>query len=44
MVGRLFLVTRVIRRIDWKRETRYEQYRDDYGVANVSPNTGSTAI
>lgn len=37
-------VKRVIRRIDWKRGTRYEQYRDDYGVNNVSPNTGSTRL
>jgi len=37
-------VKRVIRRIDWKRGTRYEQYRDDYSVNNVSPNTGSTRL
>ena len=37
-------IRRVIRRIDWKKGTRYEQYRDDYSVANVSPNTGSTRL
>jgi len=37
-------IRRVIRRIDWVKGTRYEQYRDDYGVENVSPNTGSTRL
>ena len=37
-------IRRVIRRIDWIKGTRYEQYRDDYGVDNVSPNTGSTRL
>ena len=37
-------IRRVIRRIDWNKGTRYEQYRDDYSVNNVSPNTGSTRL
>ena len=37
-------IRRVIRRIDWIKGTRYEQYRDDYSVFNVSPNTGSTRL
>ena len=37
-------IRRVIRRIDWVKGTRYEQYRDDYSVYNVSPNTGSTRL
>ena len=37
-------IRRVIRRIDWVKGTRYEQYRDDYSVNNVSPNTGSTRL
>ena len=37
-------IRRVIRRIDWVKGTRYEQYRDDYSVDNVSPTTGSTRL
>ena len=37
-------IRRVIRRLDWTKGTRYEQYRDDYSVYNVSPNTGSTRL
>jgi len=37
-------VRRVIRRIDWVKGTRYEQYRDDYSVSNPAPNTGSTRL
>ena len=37
-------IRRVIRRIDWVKGTRYEQYRDDYSVENVSPITGSTRL
>ena len=37
-------IKRVIRRINWKRGTRYEQYRDDYSVNNVSPTTGATRL
>lgn len=37
-------IRRVIRRVDWVKGTRYEQYRDDYSVFNVSPNTGSTRL
>ena len=28
-------IRRVIRRIDWIKGTRYEQYRDDYSVLNI---------
>ena len=37
-------IRRVIRRIDWVKGTRYEMYRDDYSVSNVSPITGSTRL
>lgn len=37
-------IRRVIRRVEWTKGTRYEQYRDDYSVYNVSPNTGSTRL
>lgn len=37
-------IKRVIRRINWVKGTRYDQYRDDYSVNNVSPNTGSTRL
>jgi len=37
-------IRRVIRRIDWVKGTRFEQYRDDYSVFNVSPITGSTRL
>ena len=37
-------IRRVIRRIDWVKGTRYEQYRDDYSVYNPSPITGSTQL
>ena len=37
-------IKRVIRRINWIKGTRYDQYRDDYSVNNVSPNTGSTRL
>ena len=37
-------IKRVIRRINWVKGTRYDQYRDDYSVTNVSPNTGSTRL
>ena len=37
-------IRRVIRRIDWKKGARFEQYRDDYSVFNVSPNTSSTRL
>ena len=31
-------------RIDWVKGTRYEMYRDNYSVFNVSPITGSTRL
>lgn len=37
-------IRRVIRRIDWTKGSRYEQYRDDYSVFNVSPNTSATRL
>ena len=37
-------IRRVIRRIDWVKGTRSEQYRDDYSVNNVAPNTGATRL
>lgn len=37
-------IKRVIRRVTWNKGTRYDQYRDDYSVTNVSPNTGSTRL
>ena len=37
-------IKRVIRRNNWVKGTRYDQYRDDYSVNNVSPNTGSTRL
>ncbi|AOV62053.1 baseplate wedge subunit [Synechococcus phage S-CAM7] len=37
-------IRRVIRRVDWTKGTRYDQYRDDYSVYNVSPNSGSTRL
>jgi hypothetical protein len=37
-------IKRVIRRINWIKGTRFDQYRDDYSVNNVSPNTGSTRL
>lgn len=37
-------IRRVIRRIDWNKGSRYEQYRDDYSVFNVSPNTSATRL
>ena len=37
-------IRRVIRRIDWTKGARFEQYRDDYSVFNVSPNTSATRL
>lgn len=37
-------VRRIIRKIDWERGQRYDQYRDDYSVFNVAPNTGSARL
>jgi hypothetical protein len=37
-------IRRVIRRIDWNKGSRFEQYRDDYSVFNVSPNTSATRL
>jgi len=35
---------RVIRRIDWVRGTRYEMYRHDYSLNNLSPITQSSRL
>jgi hypothetical protein len=37
-------VRRVIRRIDWSTNTRYEMYRHDYSVSNLSPNSGRSRL
>jgi len=35
---------RLIRRIDWIRGTRYEMYRHDYSITNLSPITSSSRL
>lgn len=37
-------VRRVIRRVDWSRGTKYEMYRHDYNIANLSPLTQSARL
>jgi len=37
-------VRRVVRRVDWTRGTRYEMYRQDYSVDNLSPITKSARL
>jgi hypothetical protein len=37
-------VRRVIRRIDWSSNTKYEMYRDDYSLKNLSPITNSARL
>jgi len=37
-------VRRVVRRIDWTRGTRYEMYRHDYSINNLSPITKSARL
>jgi hypothetical protein len=37
-------VKRLIRRIDWSRGTKYEMYRHDYSVTNLSPITSSSRL
>ena len=37
-------VRRVVRRVDWTRGTRYEMYRHDYSVDNLSPITKSARL
>lgn len=34
-------VRRLIRRIDWNKNTIYEMYRHDYGIDNPAPKTGA---
>jgi len=35
---------RLARRIDWARGTKYEMYRHDYSIDNLSPITGSARL
>jgi len=37
-------VRRVIRRINWTSNTRYDMYRHDYSVNNLSPNSNSARL
>lgn len=37
-------VRRLIRRINWTQGTKYEIYRHDYSISNLSPNTRSTRL
>jgi hypothetical protein len=37
-------VRRLVRRIDWTRGTKYEIYRHDYSLTNLSPNTKSSRL
>jgi hypothetical protein len=37
-------VKRLIRRIDWSRGTKYEMYRHDYSLTNLSPITSSSRL
>ena len=37
-------VRRLIRRIDWTRGTKYEMYRHDYSLTNLSPITKSSRL
>ena len=37
-------VRRLIRRINWARGTKYEMYRHDYSLTNLSPITGSSRL
>jgi hypothetical protein len=37
-------VRRLVRRIDWTRGTKYEMYRHDYSLTNLSPTTKSSRL
>ena len=37
-------VRRLVRKISWSRGTKYEMYRHDYSLNNISPITGSTRL
>lgn len=37
-------VRRVIRRIDWTTNNRYDMYRHDYSVSNLSPNSSRSRL
>lgn len=37
-------IKRVVKRIDWVKGTRYEMYRHDYSVSNLSPITQSSRL
>ena len=36
-------VRRLVRRVDWTRGTKYEMYRHDYSLNNLSPTTKSAS-
>ena len=38
------IIRRIIRRIDWARGTKYEMYRHDYSIYNLSPITNSPSL
>ena len=37
-------VRRLVRRVDWTRGTKYEMYRHDYSLTNLSPTTKSSRL
>jgi hypothetical protein len=37
-------VRRVVRRIDWVRGTKYDMYRHDYSISNLTPVTGKSRL
>ena len=37
-------IRRIVRRIDWNAGRKYEMYRHDYGVDNLSPVTQSSRL
>lgn len=37
-------IRRIIKRVDWKQGTVYEQYRHDYSIGRLSPTTGSSRL
>ena len=37
-------VRRLVRRVDWTRGTKYEMYRHDYSLKNLSPTTKSARL
>ena len=37
-------IRRVVRKVDWTANTRYDMYRHDYSVTNLTPNSGSARL